>query len=1499
MKKIYILTAVFALLTLSLNAQDLKVDQFGNVVQPKAQTGKVKAPSRAATQVTVCDGTNTNAYVPFYGLYFDDNYQIDQMIYPETLLTDLVGKTITSVTFYARSNFSSNIGSGKFTFKIGTTNQTTFSSPITRITTGMTAVATNMTMSNCISGSQLIIDFSDNPFTYQGGNLVLDYELTTLASGWSSTYFYGQDNHTSASFYGYGSSTNSYGVYSNSTITDFLPKVTFGAEDASPKIEVSPTTLTINDSGTNNTFTVQGSNLGSDDVGVTVPQGSAFSTTTSDQWWGFENTTGSVDGTVTVTYGGRDLRATETVTVANNVASATVGVTYVPDLYIYCDNGASPWDFSANPAIAMTYQGNGIYTATLGSIPDGSHILFGRTSGLTYYWEGDGNRLFIGASTGGEDWSYGQYTWGYLDTDPYNDSPVKYHPISFSEGGTYTVTINANDYTFTIEKLVLPPPENVEATPGNNLNATVTWDAPSDLPTTINNEDFEDTNVFPPFTTGGIDATQHTGAFGEWTLYDATGGCIVYGSKQLDYEHEGEPHAWFVFAPSGATASSDYPNAVAHDSYSGAQYLESICPQSNTTAAGVSDHWLISPELSGNAQTISFFASEMTTQYGDETYEIWVSTTDNNPSSFTILGGTHNVSLDTWEEQLVELPAGTKYFAIRHTSEDIFGLLIDDVHYEGVIKPVSYNVYLNGELVGSVDADDPLTYDFNNLTVGEHTVEISAVYPGNIESEKVADTFTILEKTATPTITMVDNGNGTYTITATATSPDTDAEVTLNVTGQQPVTGTGSASVTITQTNSGQSVTATATALATGKVVSDEASEDFTIPAMPITPTPVITYEITPTSVIITATGEGEVTLNVTGQQPATGQGSASVTVPRTTEDQSVTATATAVAPYHQPSAQAEETITIPEAGRSPMPTINMVDNGDGTYTITITGTGDLAVYINDAEHGGTSGDPVATGNQTVSFNVEQHSQTMTITVQATNQEEGLAVSRTAEETYTIPAMSLDGFTPLNPQPANTSTPIDLSNLMFVDRFSKEIPATNDHPALYDYYLQETQVRQRTSNSVEVPVKHTGSDGLGYYTLSQLDNDVNVGEYDEENDVMTHDLGLKMGVRNAAMDLPLEADPSIYFYTESRGTKAYPDQADRKWLAVLQHTTDGTYSETLNPSYDWGEVYPGGQHHIHYDMDTITGEYNDYLTYVPIVWTMGFDRVNYETDHTHNSYGAPKWKTGVAKVEVQSVNAERQTGVQGSTNWTEGNVPCSMYMIDEITAIGTMPTVNTMPYEPYMFRVFVESKNGKLRGYRKIGDGATVNDGTHYEGDGNGPVRGPICVWSEYVKGSDYIGENGNEYTFSRGKISEVDTLGHWTVPDYKNIMFAAEDTLKTEVNQLGQTVIKKDELNIFVRFYYIVEGSAEGHTIPASGPYTAQRNRDGGDAPGGYGSESPGASPSPSTAVHEITFEPGDIVSQKYYNVQGMQSDKPFEGINIVVTRYSSGLTTTKKVVL
>ena len=187
-------------------------------------------------------------------------------------------------------------------------------------------------------------------------------------------------------------------------------------------------------------------------------------------------------------------------------------------------------------------------------------------------------------------------------------------------------------------------------------------------------EGFDDTSVFEPFGLGGITADEHHGAFGDWTLYDGNG-MHVYGFNGIDFPNSYESGAWQVISVvgDGAGFAEKYP------AHSGDQYLISFCPaeEYNYPAA---DHWLISPELSGNAQAILFYARAITSQYGSETFEVWASSTNNNPESFTRVD---NYATDAtfWTEFSAELPAGTKHFAIRHISKDIFGLLIDDVTY--------------------------------------------------------------------------------------------------------------------------------------------------------------------------------------------------------------------------------------------------------------------------------------------------------------------------------------------------------------------------------------------------------------------------------------------------------------------------------------------------------------------------------------------------------------------------------------------------------------------------------------------------------------------------------------------------------------------------------------------------------------------------------------------------------------------------------------------------
>ncbi len=820
-------------------------------------------------------------------------------------------------------------------------------------------------------------------------------------------------------------------------------------------------------------------------------------------------------------------------------------------------------------------------------------------------------------------------------------------------------------------------------------------------------------------------------------------------------------------------------------------------------------------------------------------------------------------------------------------------------------RSVTINIGSNAKTTSSTSGAN-LTQDFNGTQTTAYTTGwASQNFNGDLAVQLIFKSN--MPKTDTPTITVGDPTATSVTVTATATDPT--AEVTLTI-GDRTETGIGSVSITIDRGTADQNLTATATAQEDGKRVSDEATAPVYVPALPITATPVITYEVVGNNMVITATGNGTVTLEADGQS-ASGDGSAQIIIPLGNDERTVTATATAIEPNHQRSATATETINIPEFGRSPMPNITMTNNGDGTYTITVTGTGDLAVYIDDAEHGGTAGDPIATGNGSVSFTVEEHSREMTITVQATNQEGDLAVSHTAEETYTIPAMSINGFTQLNPQPANASSPIDLSKLMFVDRFSVDIPDNNSHPFMYEYTLEETQVRQRSSNSVEVYVEHTGSKGQGFYTLKQIDDD--------------KDAKLTMDVENAAMDFNLSELSAPFFYTVEREEEA-DGESYWGWNAILQRTSVGNYKQTLkydtkgNLVYNYNDtILPGP--HVQLDLDTITGDYNDYKAYVPVVWTMGFDRVNYdENNPTHNSYGASVWTTGVADVAMASSEApkaERQTNSWNSVNWTAEGGPASLYILDNVVATATMPTVNTLEYEPYMFRIFVKSDNNKLRPYTVVPAGDGPYDGEHLDA-GEGTTKGPICVWSGYINdpknnqpkklttengeidNPDYNGVEITEgtgdggavtYTFKKVKVDRPagydenhNPLGPWDQDDV-NAMFGALDELA------NMTTISLADLEVFVRFYYIVKGTGEGHT-----PWIPTRANAEGD-PAGYGTQSPGKAPDPATSVIEIANH-GEIVETMYYNMQGMTSNKPFDGINIVVNRYSDGAISVTKVI-
>ena len=63
-----------------------------------------------------------------------------------------------------------------------------------------------------------------------------------------------------------------------------------------------------------------------------------------------------------------------------------------------------------------------------------------------------------------------------------------------------------------------------------------------------------------------------------------------------------------------------------------------------------------------------------------------------------------------------------------------------------------------------------------------------------------------------------------------------------------------------------------------------------------------------------------------------------------------------------------------------------------------------------------------------------------------------------------------------------------------------------------------------------------------------------------------------------------------------------------------------------------------------------------------------------------------------------------------------------------------------------------------------------------------------------------------------------------------------------------------------------------------------------------GYAEDSNGDGLGNVTVVKEV-YTPRTVTGVHYYNLMGAQSDKPFDGINIVVTTYSDGSRSSKKI--
>ena len=166
----------------------------------------------AALALTVCDSTAIGT-LPIDGVYIDIVGTQGQMIYPASMLTDMAGSKIVEVKFYPQRM---KMNGGVVTLSLMTTDQAEYTQET--LLTGLTTVAT----ATPVKGSSEFVFVLDEPFVYNGGNLVVDALVTTAGTmNTESSTFYGmaRDEHASLEAWDY------YGYYV--AFVDFLPKATF------------------------------------------------------------------------------------------------------------------------------------------------------------------------------------------------------------------------------------------------------------------------------------------------------------------------------------------------------------------------------------------------------------------------------------------------------------------------------------------------------------------------------------------------------------------------------------------------------------------------------------------------------------------------------------------------------------------------------------------------------------------------------------------------------------------------------------------------------------------------------------------------------------------------------------------------------------------------------------------------------------------------------------------------------------------------------------------------------------------------------------------------------------------------------------------------------------------------------------------------------------------------------------------------------------------------
>ena len=283
-----------------------------------------------------------------------------------------------------------------------------------------------------------------------------------------------------------------------------------------------------------------------------------------------------------------------------------------------------------------------------------------------------------------------------------------------------------SDQNLHVSMPAYPSVNDLSASVKDSSEVTLSWSRPEDADAHTVNEGFE---KYDNFTIEN---------FGAWKLFDGDG-AYGYNISGIDMPDMQTPSAYQIFNASACGLDPDYYGA--YFPHNGDKCAISKAAIPDYAKNGHNDDWLISPKLSGNAQTISLWAKS-TSQQMLETFQILYSTTGTDTADFKLLDTHDRISAD-WTEYTANLPEGTRYFAIRNISQDKYFFFVDDITFDAASMDIlGYNIYDNGVLIGTTDGEAS-TFTINPDNGGTHRYQVSVVYDlGESALSNVAEAVT-------------------------------------------------------------------------------------------------------------------------------------------------------------------------------------------------------------------------------------------------------------------------------------------------------------------------------------------------------------------------------------------------------------------------------------------------------------------------------------------------------------------------------------------------------------------------------------------------------------------------------------------------------------------------------------------------------------------------------------------------------------------------------------